>query len=51
VRTNPTTRPPNYHDLDDQKKPREFAGQKVKAFAMYGENAKTIHVDKIEPAS
>ncbi len=37
--------------LDDQEKPKEFAGQKVKVTGSYDSKTKTIHVEKIEPAS
>ncbi len=37
--------------LDDQEKPKEFAGQKVKVTGTYDKATKTIHVESIEPAS
>lgn len=37
--------------LDDQEKPKEFAGQKVKVTGTYDKATKTIHVATIEPAS
>jgi uncharacterized protein DUF5818 len=37
--------------LDDQDKPREFAGQKVKVTGTYDKATKTIHVEAIEAAS
>jgi hypothetical protein len=39
------------HPLDDQKKPEEFAGSKVKVTGTYDAASKTIHVRSIEPAS
>ncbi len=36
--------------LDDQAKPREFAGQNVKVIGTYNSSTKTIHVEKIEAA-
>ncbi len=39
------------YQLDDQEKPKEFAGQKVKVTGTYDKAAKTIHVEKIEAAS
>ncbi len=39
------------YQLDDQEKPKEFAGQKVKVTGTYDKAAKTIHVGKIEAAS
>ncbi len=37
--------------LDDQEKPKEFAGQKVNVTGTYDSKTKTIHVEKIEGAS
>jgi hypothetical protein len=37
--------------LDDQEKPKEFAGQKVKVTGTYDKATKTIHVESIEAAS
>jgi uncharacterized protein DUF5818 len=39
------------YQLDDQEKPKEFAGQKVKVTGTYDNATKTIHVEKIEAAS
>ena len=39
------------YELDDQAKPRDFAGQKVKVIGTYESSTKTIHVEKIEAAS
>jgi len=39
------------YQLDDQDKPKEFAGQKVKVTGTYDKATKTIHVEKIEAAS
>ncbi len=39
------------YQLDDQEKPKEFAGQKVKVTGTYDKATKTIHVEKIEAAS
>ncbi len=39
------------YQLDDQEKPRDFAGQKVKVTGNYDEASKTIHVESIEAAS
>jgi hypothetical protein len=36
--------------LDDQEKPKEFAGQKVKVTGTYDKATKTIHVESIEAA-
>lgn len=36
--------------LDDQEKPKDFAGQKVKVTGTYDKAAKTIHVQHIEAA-
>jgi hypothetical protein len=44
------TRKAVYH-LDDQTKPRDFAGQNVRVVGTYTASTKTIHVEKIEPAS
>jgi type 1 fimbria pilin len=38
------------YQLDDQDKPKEFAGQKVKVTGTYDKATKTIHVEKIEAA-
>ncbi len=37
--------------LDDQEKPKEFAGQKVKVIGTYDKSTKTIHVESIEAGS
>lgn len=39
------------YQLDDQQKPEEFAGQKVRVVGTYDANTKTIHVEKIESGS
>ena len=39
------------HQLDDQDKAKEFAGQKVKITGTYDEASKTIHITTIETAS
>jgi hypothetical protein len=39
------------HQLDDQDKAREFAGQKVKITGTYDETSKTIHITTIETTS
>ena len=39
------------YQLDDQEKPKEFAGQKVKITGTYDSATKTIHVEKIEAAA
>ena len=39
------------YQLDDQEKPKEFAGQKVKVTGSYDKATKTIHVEKVEAAS
>lgn len=39
------------YQLDDQQKPRDFAGQKVKVVGTYDTGTKTIHVEKIEAGS
>ena len=39
------------YQLDNQEKPREFAGQKVKVIGTFNEGTKTIHVEKIEGGS
>ena len=39
------------YQLDDQNKPKEFAGQKVKVIGCYNTGTKTIHVEKIEAGS
>jgi hypothetical protein len=38
------------YQLDDQKTPMEYAGDKVKISGMLNADTKTIHVEKIEPA-
>lgn len=38
------------YELDDQQKPKEFAGLKVKVTGTYDAATKTIHVEKIEAA-
>jgi hypothetical protein len=42
---NPTTKA--IYQLDDQKKPEEFAGEKVKVTGTYDSKTKTIHVAEI----
>jgi|SRR6185437_4459221 len=39
------------YKLDDQEKPADFAGQKVKVTGTYDAKTKTIHVTNIEPAT
>jgi type 1 fimbria pilin len=39
------------YQLDDQQKPEEFAGQKVRVLGTYNAKTKTIHVEKIEAGS
>ena len=39
------------YQLDDQDKPKEFAGQKVKVTGTYDKATKTIHVQSMEAAS
>jgi hypothetical protein len=39
------------YELDDQSKPEQFAGQKVKVTGTFDKAAKTIHVTGIKPAS
>lgn len=39
------------YELDDQTKPEQFAGQKVKVTGTYDRATKTIHVTSIEAAS
>ena len=39
------------YQLDDQTKPSDFAGQKVKVTGAYDAASKTIHVEKIETSS
>ena len=39
------------YQLDDQQKPRDFAGQKVKVVGTYDTGTKKIHVEKIEAGS
>jgi len=39
------------YQLDDQTKPAEFAGQKVKVLGSYKTSTKTIHVTSISAAS
>jgi len=39
------------YELDDQQKPADFAGQKVKVKGAYDKATKTIHVTSIEAAS
>lgn len=39
------------YELDDQEKPKDFAGQKVKVIGTYTSATKTIHVEKVEAAS
>ncbi len=38
------------YQLDDQQKPKDFAGQKVKVTGTYDAATKTIHVETIEAA-
>ncbi|MGH9709461.1 MAG: DUF5818 domain-containing protein [Candidatus Acidiferrales bacterium] len=39
------------YQLDDQRKPADFAGQNVKVTGSYDRATKTIHVTSIQPAS
>lgn len=39
------------YELDDQEKPRDFAGQDVKVIGTFDAATKTIHVEKIEAGS
>jgi|SRR5690242_21232224 len=39
------------YELDDQTKPADFAGQKVKVTGTYDAATKTIHVTDIKPAT
>ena len=39
------------YQLDDQEKPKEFAGQKVTVTGTYDRSTKTIHVQTIEAAA
>lgn len=39
------------YELDDQQKPADFAGQKVKVTGTYDKATKTIHVTSIQAAS
>jgi Protein of unknown function (DUF5818) len=39
------------YELDDQQKPADFAGQRVKVTGTYDSATKTIHVTDIQPAS
>jgi hypothetical protein len=39
------------YQLDDQEKPKDLAGQKVKVTGSYDKASKTIHVESIAPAS
>jgi hypothetical protein len=39
------------YQLDDQNKPKEFAGRKVKITGSYNSKTETIHVERIGPAS
>ncbi len=39
------------YQLDDQEKPRDFAGQKVKVTGTLDKATKTIHIENIEAAS
>ena len=39
------------YELDDQQKPADFAGKKVKVTGTYDKATKTIHVTSIEAAS
>jgi hypothetical protein len=45
---NPATK--TVYQLDDQKKPEEFAGEKVTVKGAYDKATKTIHVESIEAA-
>ena len=38
------------YTLDDQTKPKDFAGEKVRVVGTYNSSTKTIHVEKIESA-
>jgi hypothetical protein len=40
-----------YHNLDDQKKPEPFAGQKVQVTGTLDKSSNTIHVTDIKAAS
>jgi len=46
---NPTRK--TTYQLDDQEKPKDFAGQKVRVVGTYDATTKTIHVEKIEAGS
>lgn len=39
------------YQLDDQNKPKEFAGKSVKVTGTYNSETETIHVEHIAPAS
>ncbi len=39
------------YQLDDQEKPKEFAGRKVKITGSYNSKTETIQVERIAPAS
>ncbi len=39
------------YQLDDQQKPKEFAGRKVKVSGAYNGKTETIHVERIVPTS
>jgi hypothetical protein len=39
------------YQLNDQRKPKRYAGKKVKISGPYDENSQTIEIDTIEPAS
>ncbi len=39
------------YELDDQQKPADFAGKKVKITGTYDKGTKTIHVTNIQAAS
>jgi hypothetical protein len=39
------------YQLDDQEKPKDYAGQKVKITGTYDKGTKTVHVETIQAAS
>jgi len=39
------------YQLDDQEKPKQFAGQKVKVTGTYNGKTETLHVEGIDAAS
>lgn len=46
---NPATK--TTYKLDNQQKPRIYAGQNVKVIGTYAPGSRTIHVERIEPGS